>query len=343
MGKPYHQELNNLSGIWYWGKEKSIDKLRDFKTHTGNKPLYVVASGGSATAAVLAAQLHELTTGHMVKWVTPLEFIQSNNVLENCNVLLISASGNNTEIIDAYNKALDALSNDAIIGIICTSTSNKLIKVVNSHSGYPPKVIVQSTDMPIKRDGFLATNTLFCTCLWLLRAYDINMPDFNQLFTLYKRNTIQEEVYKGLEKFNKVKTIIVLYDRYTKMTAIDIESKLVESGLANVQLADYRNFAHGRWNFIDKNKNIGVVALNTNDMKKMASDTLNLLPKSTPVYNMHVDIPGIFGGAVLLVKSFYITQFFGDLKHVDPGKPKIPEFGRKIHHMKWNINQESID
>lgn len=331
--------MRGLYHTWDIGRDASIEDLKEFTRKTADKPLYIVASGGSASVAILAAQAHELITGHMAKWITPFEFIQPNRKYEHCNVLLISASGNNTEILESYDHALEALSSTAIIGIMCTSTDNKLIDRVNKTPTNQQNIIVQSLDNDpiITNGGFLATNTTFCMCLWLLRTHNIHTPTFYQLFRT--TDVLRREVYKGLKDFNKVKTVIILYDRYTKMVAVDIETKLVESGLVNVQLADYRNFAHGRWNFIDKNKHVGIIALNTYETMKLASDTLSFLPKSTPVYNMFIKAPGLHGGSALLAKSFFITDFFGKIRNVDPAKPKIPDFGRKIHHMKWLVKQ----
>ena len=47
-------------------------------------------------------------------------------------------------------------------------------------------------------------------------------------------------------------TIVVLHGHVTQAAAIDLESKLTEAALGQVQLADYRNFAHGRHHWFAK-------------------------------------------------------------------------------------------
>ena len=85
--------------------------------------------------------------------------------------------------------------------------------------------------------------------LWLSRAYveglslPYEIPEFGRL---------SPRAPGAFEGARGKKTLVVLHDDWGKAAAVDAESKMHEAGLANVQLSDYRNFAHGRHNWLDK-------------------------------------------------------------------------------------------
>ena len=178
-----------------------------------------------------------------------MKILEKNN-----SVLIVTASGNNRDILSAFDKAVIVESKN--LGVLCASKNNKLTKKAE----IIPRVFLNQSKIPTKKDGFLATNSLIALSVWLLRAYvetfslDITLP--KNLAELIHPNTDEIEfrniLAKKLFDFKNIPTIVVLYDNCGKTAAVDMESKLIESGLNNVQLADYRNFAHGRHNWIGK-------------------------------------------------------------------------------------------
>src|SRR5207249_1115932 len=47
-------------------------------------------------------------------------------------------------------------------------------------------------------------------------------------------------------------TLVILFSPAIQAAALDIESKFSEAALGTTQLADFRNFAHGRHNWLAK-------------------------------------------------------------------------------------------
>jgi hypothetical protein len=71
--------------------------------------------------------------------------------------------------------------------------------------------------------------------------------------------------------------------------AADIESKFSETALGAVQLADFRNFAHGRHHWLlARAHNTGVLAIVTNEDEVLAEKTLALLPDDIPATTLRV-------------------------------------------------------
>ena len=74
-------------------------------------------------------------------------------------------------------------------------------------------------------------------------------------------------------------TVLILHDGWGRAAAVDAETRLSEAGLAGTQLADYRNFAHGRHNWLDKNRDrTGIIAFVTPGCDRLAARTLCLIP-----------------------------------------------------------------
>ena len=328
MGRPYAKELEMIPTVYDWALDTPIDKITEFVKYSKNMPLYVVGSGGSFSSATFASLLHQMT-GTISKCITPLEFLGYRHIDRNCSVLIITAGGNNKDILSAFDRAISlGIKN---IGIICASSSGRLVKEAEGQD-----ILVHATDIPTGKDGFLATNSMISSMVWLCRAYmNVHVWPFKMLQAkdLYVEWN-NEDVGANLTDITPRSTLVCLYDNWGKTAAVDMESKLVEAGLCNVQLADYRNFAHGRHNWLEKNKSVvSVIALVHPDCKKLAEKTLALIPKYAPQARLDTGYEGPIASLALLIQVLHVVNFFGIARGIDPGRPGVAEFGRKIYHL----------
>ena len=286
--------------------------------------MIAVWAGGSVTAAEFASMLHPAVSRTM----TTEEFLE-NNIPHDCAVLLISDGGKDHDILAAYGKAVKA--KPKALGIVCANAASKLAIMAASNQD----VLMHAATLPTGRDGFLATNTLLATIAWIMTAWGCSLP-----------NSLHEAAYKGssmktfdsyisdsLEKFKDIDSLLIIHDSYGKPAAIDAESKLHEAGLVPVQLADYRNFAHGRHNWIDKHPQTLLLALITPRNTRLAAATIDRIPKHVSTCCMHAGVDGPAAALNLLVVIFHVVKFFGISRGIDPGSPGSPNFGRKLYHM----------
>lgn len=118
-----------------------------------------------------------------------------------------------------------------------------------------------------------------------------------------------------------------------------ILNKLTEAGLISVTFADYRNFAHGRHNWLDKNgKRTGIIALMTPACATLATKTLDLIPAHVPRVKLWSNFNGPAASPNLLMKCLHMVGFFGDVGGIDPGRPKVAAFGRKLYRLSIPTN-----
>ena len=328
MGKPYVSEIQKLKGTYLWALKAPIDSLRSFVESSQDLPLFAVGSGGSLTAAHMAALLHE-NTGMISKSITPLQLLSIRTPLRKTSILLLTAGGRNSDIITSFKYA--AMSEPRQLMAICTRSKSPLSDLAKEFR----YANFLDFNIPSSKDGFLATNSLVAIITILCRAYqDLGLTHFK-----LTPNLIPEEgfynCFNNLHSLVERKTWVVLYGGWGQPAAMDLESKFTEAALGQIQLADYRNFAHGRHHWLAKHgEQTGVIGLMTPEEEEIATKTIELLPEDIPIVQISTPHSGPVGAIELLTKIMYFVKVAGEAKGVDPGKPNVPTFGRKIYHLR---------
>lgn len=327
MGKPYDSELEKIKSTYNWAINEPIDELVTFVNKSYNFPLLTVGSGGSFSAASYARLLHE-KTGSFSKSVTPLELLSLRSSLRDLSILFLSAGGRNQDILSSFKYA--SISEPRNLLALCTRKKSPLSKLVHDYS----YTKIAEYSIPSGKDGFLATNSLLATFVLLFRAYERFWTGYEKLPTsLSPRNKIfdeLEDIKKGINK----QTWIVLYSNLSQPCAIDLESKFTESALGNIQLSDYRNFAHGRHYWLADKKNNSAVLCLVNPEDKISSSIIDKIPKEIPIIKIETNYSGPVGTIDLLIKTLFLVGLVGKEKKIDPGKPKVPSFGRKLYNIR---------
>jgi hydroxymethylpyrimidine pyrophosphatase-like HAD family hydrolase/fructoselysine-6-P-deglycase FrlB-like protein len=334
MGKPYELELENLRQTYQWALRVPIGELCSFINASHGLPLVAVGSGGSFSAAHTAALLHQ-RTGIISKGVTPLEFVSFGESIQDTTVLILSAGGRNSDILSAFRFA--ATSEPRQLMAFCMRTQSPLANLCKDYR----YTHFLDLDLPFGKDGFLAVNSLLAFVTILIRAYNDlllenwvlpkDLPSISDIRQQFNDSSTQPLLDKN--------TWIILYGGWGLPAAVDFESKFTEAALCHVQIADYRNFAHGRHHWLAKRgRETGIVALITPAEKEMAQRTLNLLPQNIPSLQLTTDRSGPIGSLVLLVQVLHLVHLLGTAQGFDPGMPKIPTFGRRIYHLRLLSN-----
>jgi len=335
MGKPYGKELENLERTYQWALEAPIENICSFVNSSKNKPLITVGSGGSFTVASMISLLHQ-EGGAISKAVTPLSLIPLKYSIKNSSVLILSAGGRNSDILSAFRFAA-CLEPAQVLGI-CLRPQSPLGKLASKFD----YTDVVEYEPPIKKDGFLATNSILALLILFIRAYNKVNPECNILSLEFTyTDGIDDYLNTFAKPLLKKDTWITLYGGWGLPAAIDAESKFTESSLKNIQICDYRNFAHGRHYWLHKRTNqTGIIALITPQEKEIAEKTLSIVPKEIPVLRLNTNFLGSIGSLELILKILFLVKVVGISEGVDPGMPKVPTFGRKIYHLRPSTNLE---
>lgn len=318
MGKAFASELAALSDTLAWAKAQDVKLLERFVADVADRPLVAIGSGGSSTACHLTALLHRTRHRRPAQFMTPLDVLSLPAGLHRAGVLLASASGKNKDVLAAFEAAI--AEEAPAIAAVTLRAVNPLSVAAADFS----RTRVFAADAPTGKDGYLATNSLIATCVLIARAYGFEIP----VLKAGRKDVVDHSIFEGRHM------VQVLHGGWGGPVATDLESKMNESALASAQLADYRNFGHGRHLWLAKRAaETVVVALVTPGTSTVAKSTLKLFPKSIPVVRVETTIDGPSGVIDLLIKAFHLVERLGEARGQDPGRPHVPEFGRKLYRL----------
>src|SRR4051794_37066118 len=127
---------------------------------------------------------------------------------------------------------------------------------------------------------------------------------------------------------------VILHGPATLCVAIDLETRLSETGLSSCQVTDYRNFAHGRHTGLARRLgNTTIVALISPEVAELASATLQTLPPDADVIRLETRMTWPVSALDLLVASMKLVAATAEGTDLDPSRPSVPAFGRRLYHL----------
>lgn len=301
-------------------------------------PLVAVGSGGSLSAAKLAAFLHQLCCAGVGKSATPLEVMAQRGFPSSTSVLLLSAGGANSDILGVF-RHVGRCERHQVISLV-------------ARRGCPLSLLAQKVptavclefEPPCGRDGFLATSSLVAFSVVLAKAYDdafgASSGRLAELERLAKGGcgwkTHVESLREQVSRLWSREHLVVLYPPEAEPGATDVESKFTEAALGSVHIADYRHFAHGRHHWLAKRgDDSAVLAFVTPRFQELADATLDCLPRRIPTARIELPEDPVQAALMSVLNSIILAGCVGQDRRIDPGRPGVPAFGRKVYHLSW--------
>lgn len=333
MTTRYKRELESLNLAYGAALKADISSLAAVVERWYERSMVMIGSGGSFSTASFAAFLHEAFTGQLARAASPLEII-AGQVTEP-GAACFTASGRNRDIGAAFTAA--ALKELTPLSALVMAEKTPLHKLGKRYA-YSDVIGISN---PLFKDGFLAVASLIAAGTLLIRAYaHANGTDFVLPKTLQElmirttpRQSLEEIAAASKELMQRV-NLSVLYTNALRPASVDLESRYVEAALGALHTADFRNFGHGRhyW-FVKRASETTVLALVGDGMGKLADRTLKLLPQSVPILRVDFDGPVELQALAGLIVGTHVSEGAGQVAGVDPGKPGVPEFGRRLYHL----------
>ena len=334
MAKPYLGEMRQLPATFAQTSELEIGRLCAAVRRASAFPLVSIGSGGSITAATMMCDFHRTYTGQVAIVATPFE-MAANPPKRAASVWLFSSGGRNVDI----NRVAEVITlvEPAQLVVICGSAENPLATFCSKHDF----IDFFSFASPAGKDGFLATNSLLSFASVLAKAY---CTEFDSLDSWSASQREVQSYLTDARNYDQLRidsdplwerdTLSVLFGNESKAAALDVESKFTEAALGSVQVADFRNFAHGRHHWLAKRgSESAILCFVSPNENLIAQRTLDLLPEGIP--KLRIDLPGAFPASTLiaLITAFWMAGFAGLAKDLDPGQPGVPDFGRKLYNL----------
>jgi fructoselysine-6-P-deglycase FrlB-like protein len=329
MGKKYSEEISAIPNSIAWAISQDAKPLTRAIGAVADENLLVIGSGGSFSVAAYAALLHELHFGRMARAATPLEAITFQGAQRSMVRLYLSAEGCNKDILAAARAGM----NDETGAIALTMTmQNPLVAFCNEYGLAQPI----SFDMPWKKDGYLATNSLVAMMVIIARAYrvvdatdalsQLDPAWFAQRRAWYAQSDCVARLACGAE-------LIALFGQAGRIGAIDLESKFAEAALGVCQVTDYRQFAHGRHLQLSVRPLQVIVAFGSDADQALVDASLSLVPEST--LRMRIPLPEdpVVGEIIAVIETMMLVEAVARSRSIDVGQPDVRQFGRDMYAM----------
>lgn len=342
----YDKVLSKLPDTLEWSVRQDVTKAGEYLLAADGLPRVFLGSGGSLSAAHLASLL-SVEGGIVAVAMTPYQYIFSAWSKLPAKIVIISAGGRNVDAINAYKTALACPSQQ--VAVMLMSSPSALEKIMTEDSE-PNRFVFKLQN----GDGFLATNSLAAFYSLLFRIYrneSVSVNDWSFAAEIEKNlktfigntYTLPTDAWNehdaALYEARETDRFYVLYAPDSMPIAIDLESRFSEGSVGCLQISDYRNFAHGRFNWFHQRKGqTAIIALVTPESRDVAENILSELPSDIPVMRLSTGFKGTSGTMDLLLKGMYLSKYLGLRWGLDIGAPKVADFGRIIHKKDFMYN-----
>lgn len=326
----FAQKLATLVGTVRAGVDGPIDDVAQALRGGVGRPAIAIGSGGSAIMAEYFARCRS-TLGHGITHVqTPMDFVVMQDDVAGHDVWIFSAGADNADAAAALTAALGSSATNIILVTVNAQGASALAAGRANRA----KLIV----IPVaeKKDGFLATHSLVAMVTGLLAAA-------NSLSNGSRRTDVVGRLASEVERiaassgsavpdFRPGDAVIVLYDPQCRTLATLIETSLWETAIAPVQLADFRNFAHGRHVWAARHTDqMLIIAIVAATSRNIWSAIRAALPESVRSLETDLSHAGRFRTAVSIVEGLGIVRALGEVSGIDPGKPGRGDFAGEIY------------
>lgn len=327
MGRPFQEEIDFLPQAFSWACAQDIELLQRAAFQFSDRALLPIGSGGSFTAAAFAARLHTARFSRVAAPITPLDsFAWPATMGAASAALLISAEGKNKDILAA---AREIAARRMPAAALTLTLDNPLTEYCNRTGA----ATAPSYAMPWGKDGYLATNSLVAILVLLLRAFSSVEPDptdYTALLTWFAG--VRKQLADDPDKSWIRPRVLVLHGEVGAVGAIDLESKLTESAFGFGQVANFRQFAHGRHlQLVQPSPDVSAVAF-VQKADLLAARTLALLPTDLPLLRIELPVlPVALQDLGSVLAAMAVMEAWARHLGRDPGQPVVPQFGRELH------------
>ena len=312
MKAPYAAEIASLPLTYAAALGADVNSLEAALRTVGAGPALFVGAGGAMALAQLAARLHEERFRQPARACTALELLEAPTLARR-GAVMFSSSAKHPDAQRVLGELRRLRFQPSVL------LTHRAEADVTELTG-PDCQVVTLPALP-RPDGFLATGSILQGSVLLLRAFDGTSA-------LPATLDIPDEVDRLRDE------VLVLYPPALLPVATDLEVRLVESGLAAVQLADYRNFAHGRHTgFARREASVTVIGLLHGASRGLGDATLGLLPKTADIRRWDGGETLAEATVRLLVRSIHLVGWQACGQGVDPARPKVPTFGRRLYRL----------
>lgn len=321
--RSYFKEIDSLLSTWDEVWLSNIQLPQNISANWFNGNAFCIGSGGSLSLAKLWQCIHEYCDLGTAKTITPFEFNYTPTRPD--VVVLISASGKNHDILQAFR---DAISRQCRVVIFTSNQRSPLIRLSNQ---YKESAIVICPSIRIVKDGFLAVNSVIAIACLMAKVAKHLSRERILIDAPVKLALADHATTVNRTKIVSTDTFQIVSSEWGMPAGLDFEARLAESAISTCFLTDPRNFGHGRFLWLERHPSSTVVFFATTASAGYIKRYRKYIPEHIRCYSIDAPMDGLAGSIYCLTRSILLFGEIAHYKKIDPGKPAVPTWGRKLH------------
>lgn len=336
----FSDSLDHFEEVVRWSQDQDTDALRSFLLKDSHLPLICISSGGASAPLHYASLLYGTHNGFSSA-ITPLAFASvSDAAVQNSKILILSNSGKG---VDPEYTGRRAFTLNPEHSACVTTPSEDNVLIPRARKTGAQAFVYDWPEFGCK--GFVSSLSHIATFGLFYKAFTGDSDFASKLsFSKLPQDSFTYRTRRAggpLKPFSAYRHFIILYSGYGEPAAQDLETKFHETGAASVQLADYRNFTHGRFIFESNNfEDTCIILLRTPRDHKFSEQAIleargmhrdratgeypDLFPADMPVVIIDTDLDTPLASIDLLMKSQVFFSAYADQVGFEPFNPANP-------------------
>ena len=247
----------------------NIKQIINLLSSLDNSKILILGSGASYISACYISKILNYYVYDKKIFVDVMyinEALNNKNILKYDKIIIISSSGTSSDVV----KIINYLKNINVNAIYLITAKEKDIYLDIKNL----EVISYYSDNWTRERGFLSIEGIVLPVI--LFVLSINKT-INKVDLLLKIKEILDNYLQTDININYGSLIDIFYDNDSYIHALDLESKLIESGMGRVSLHEKKNFSHGRFSILKTMPSDLIIYLNFNSNNKYETKLINYL------------------------------------------------------------------
>ena len=300
-------------------EQQDVDRLRRFFITEPQRPLIATGQGGKFAVASYAALLYG-TCQSLGRAVTCYSCNSlSDATIKNSKILLVSKGMANIDINYIAKRCMELNPSYTCAVRTCgEKEKNDLAKELDKKCGYSFKYDINLLD------GFISIQSVFALMSLFYKSFT-NDNNFVSKLNLSK-DPQENYTYTSangislIPSLSKIRHFTVLYGSYGEPIAYNIESNIVEGGIASCMISDYKNYTHGRFlcegNYIKSKYHpqteAALICVVTPREQHIYEDLIAELPSHLPIITIRTNLITPLATIDLLYKANMFVAHLGE-------------------------------
>ncbi|MEZ5170045.1 MAG: hypothetical protein R3A49_04775 [Acidimicrobiia bacterium] len=316
--RSYRDELATLSEAYAVALAADVD---DRVLRPAPWPLLAVGSGGSGTVARYIADIHRLASGAVTAPLSPLGVVRSPPPPRGTRVVLVSAAGSNTDILAAWERVATWVGTEVVV--LCGEPDSELAHAVRS-AGESLILLDRYGE-----ESFVACASQLVPSVITAKAVGADLPRrYEDLIGPVRGDIASLGELWGRE------VLVALHGAEGSAAASGLESNFTEAALGTVSRCDFRDLAHGRYLWLERQgARTGMVTLESEIDRSLADRTVDLVPDRIPRGRVRLTGQGPVAGLQALAAVLEMTADAGEERGIDPAQPGKDLFGPALYDL----------